>query len=484
MMSNEKADLVNTQATLEDYDALSSSNSAINSSHSGVVHTSNRHVNELFTIGGCVLATLIIGYNFGFTSSSIADLENEKRLTKIESNWFASLLYFGAIVGSLAVFLCLENFGRKPILNFISPVSAIGWWLIVADFHVSLLFIGRTLCGISFGALAAVLVTYLTETVNENWRGIVLPGFGVVVSVGQLLCFVLRLFISWQWLVVTALFIVFFSAIAATQLPESPRWLMKHGRQDEARENLKWLRMGDKEKVEAEMSAMEQSSSFNVKDSANFRDIIREQQYRKPALLSIVLALGLAFSCHAAVSSFVWQILKDNGIFNESMATFGLGLLQVVAGVIITLIANMAERRTYLTTGGIAVSVSLLLLSLCNLLQNVISSVHFISRLSVVALVVYYVAYVIGWNAFAIPVASEILPTSIRGKCVSLACSINLICNFVISLTFQPLESLIQPWGTFLLYGTINLIWTIIVAVYLPVDIKTKTLEEIELKFQ
>ena len=473
-MNNEKAGLVNTQATLEDYYALSSSYSAINSSHSGVVHTSNRYVHELFTIGACVLATLIVGYNCGFTSSSIADLENEKRLTKSESNWFASLLFLGAIVGSLVVFLCLERFGRKLIIIFLSPVSAIGWWLIVADFHLSLLLIGRTLCGISYGALAAVLTTYLAETVNENWRGIVLPSMGVVISVGHLLCVFLRLFISWQWLAVIALFIVFLSAVAATQLPESPRWLMKNGRQDEARENLQWLRMGDTEKVEVEMLAMEQSSSFNVKDSVNFRDIIREQQYRKPILLSLVLALGLAFSCHSVVSSFVWQILKDNGIYNESMTTFGLSLLQVVAGVIITLIANMAEQRTYLTIGGIAVSVSLLLLSVCNLLQNVISSFHFISWLSVVALVVYHVAYVIGWNAFAIPVASEILPTSIRGKCVSLTSAINLICNFVISLTFQPLESLIQPWGTFLLYGTINLILTIIVAVYLPVDMKKK----------
>ena len=450
------------------------------SSSTNLISNKKNYRNELLTSSGVILSGIISGYSIGFTTSAIADLEKENRLTTSEANWFAALLHVGAILGCLLAAVISDYLGRKLSMMISANLAAVGWWLTLADWHVSFLFIGRVMCGMQFGLLSTVAASYLVETMSEHLRGIFMSATGLSVSMGMLFCYFFRLLLNWQWQIVAALCFTVIYAFVMAFLPESPRWLMKYGRVEEANESLNWLRMGDHATVHLELVAMEKSGSFNQGNKVKIKEILLEQKYRNPLLLTTLLAFDFFLSCHAAFLAFTWQILQDNGINEDSVTTFGLGFLQIIVGIVITIIANVAERRTFLTIGGATVSVSLLLLSIYDILQGASLINNNMRWLSVAFLVMYFIGFNVGLNAFAYTAINEILPTEIRGHVVGIASAVSYIGNAISSATFRPLESVVGQWGAFLIYAVLNTLVTIVVALRLP-DTKTKSLEEIEL---
>ena len=473
-MASEETKLVLTNKVPDSQESVSSKNGLSVPSFDGLR-------NEILTTGGGVLLTLLLGYSIGFASPASLSLVNEGKMTESQTNWFASLLFLGALLGCILAFLSVDYLGLKLQLMCSAVISAIGWWLIVSNFHISLLLIGRALCGISFGIAAPLNSTYLIETLSEKTRATAMSICGLTVSVGTLLCFFFSIILPWRWLSLTALCFCAAYIIAMYFLPESPRWLMAHGRVDEAKQSLSWLRMGNTAIFETELSAIEKSCSYNAMKSFKINEIIHERKHHKPFLLCGVIILGLIFSCHSAIIAYLQQILIDIGVENWQVASLGLSFVQVVTSFVIVIIANRAERRMFLTVGGTLISVALFLFGLLDFLERVFL-LNIANWLTIIILMVYFIGYNASWHVFAYVAMNEICPQSIRGQVVSFAFAINNVGFFVSTFTLRPLETLICPWGTFLIYVIFHTLSTVAVALYLP-DTKMMTLEEIELNF-
>jgi MFS family permease len=203
------------------------SSSDCNSSGNGI----GDFKNELIVVLVLTLSLMAVGFNIGFTSSSIADLMSEGRLNANTANWFASLSLLGSVLGSGLGGVMADLWGRKLPFILETTIAAVGWWLIVADFHVSMLLLGRLLCGIQAGISSTVVSVYLVETMTEARRSSTVACGNFVIQAGELMAFVFRLFFSWRWLAIVAICLALLFAIAVTiLLPESPRWYIRHGK--------------------------------------------------------------------------------------------------------------------------------------------------------------------------------------------------------------------------------------------------------------
>ena len=440
----------------------------------------NRH--EIFAAVGPCLSAVLAGFSNGFTSSSISDLLSEDRLTVSQANWFASLFYLGALGGGVAFAILSNSFGRKLSLMFSAVVAAIGWWMIVADLHVSFLLIGRTFCGIHAGLHAVLSPMYVVETIREETRDTFTTLIGVTYNAGMLLCFLFRLFLFWRWLTVVALCNCIIFIFIMSFMPETPRWYLIHRRPEDAKKSLMWFRMvPESMAINTELATMEQSF-FTHQQQTSLSSLFKERKYRQPLLLGVLLMSAMPLSCYYAIISFIWQIAEDVHISSEANLTVYIGLLQLIVGLVMTTIVHTAKRRIFLGVGGVFATVSLFLLGFADFFQRQ-EWVSNTKSMTILGLVMYFICYNIGWNVCSALIMNEILPNTIRSTGSGTAVGVKYLLSFVTTQAFRPLEASIFPFGTFFAFATVNLGVTVVLLYFLP-ETKSKTLESIEEYFQ
>ena len=107
--------------------------------------------NEFIASLGPWLSFTAVGFYFAFTSPAMAQLQEDGSLTASQANWFASIYYFGGLLGGCIAGIVSDTFGRKMALLLGGTVAAIGWLLTLLNFHYSFLLIGRLFCGFDAG---------------------------------------------------------------------------------------------------------------------------------------------------------------------------------------------------------------------------------------------------------------------------------------------------------------------------------------------
>ena len=438
-------------------------------------------LHEILTAACIYLAVLQIGFNLGFATAAIGELLVEHKLTKFEVSLFGAFLFLGSALGNSAVAILPDLCGRKLSLMIGAVASGIGWWLVIADFHVYVLYAGRLLCGFNYGFTKLLAIIYLTETMSYSMRGTVVAINSIINELSIALCFGLSFILSWRWIAVVSIGIILVFIVAMVWLPESPRWYAKYGHFDEARQSLMWLRMGDTAKVRDEMTAIENPPrARNVEVS--IANLISERSFRCPLLVALLIAFAQSLSCYYPMITFFRQILSAYNVTNTTIISFCIALMQVVICGITAALAYRTGRRTFLILGGAIVTVSLLLLSLADILFQG-NTYAYPNWLTMVSAFAFMIGSNVGMNTFANLIIYEVLPTPIRSFVAGIVHTIGSIAIFISSFTFNPMLETIYLSGTFFFYCLLNLALTILVALFVP-ETSNQYLEEVELNFQ
>jgi MFS transporter, putative metabolite:H+ symporter len=155
----------------------------------------------------------------------------------------------GLFLGALGQGEFTDRFGRKTVFQF--AVAFYSLLTIVAALAptVGLLAIGRFLAGIALGAAAPLCFAYTAEYSPKRIRGRITAfmqfvGGACVWPLGTLLALALRDTVGWRgvWVIIGLGGLAVFAA--SFRLPESPRWLVTHGRGKEALNQLETMGLG------------------------------------------------------------------------------------------------------------------------------------------------------------------------------------------------------------------------------------------------
>lgn len=127
-----------------------------------------------------LLGALGMGLVLGWTAPALITMVDDDSEPKLDNEadkdaitWIGSSMTLGALVGALFSGTISQYFGRKKALIFYGIPFTIGWLLLVFAKSITLLIVGRVVCGISCGLLSGTAPSYVVEISTIAIRGLI-----------------------------------------------------------------------------------------------------------------------------------------------------------------------------------------------------------------------------------------------------------------------------------------------------------------------
>ena len=457
------------------------------------------------TIGG-----FLFGYDTAIISGCNTFLEVHFKLTPAMLGWVVSSALLGTILGCVISGSITDKIGRKKALILAASllsISAIGsmlppqflgltentfWIRSDADFAFKFLIAIRMIGGIGVGITSVVAPVYISELTLPKNRGKMVSLYQLSITLGILLAFLVDWIVLnqageqagiisgektefWKWLFVDELWrgmfgteipIALLFLILLFFVPESPRWLVAQGRNEEAMVTM--IKIDGEEHAKQQMIEIKELVKT---ETGGFKELL-QPFLRIPLLIGIFLPMFAHLSGIAAIMYFAPNIINES-IASVENAFLGAVLVGVVnSAFTFVAIMNIEKfgRRKLLLIGVTGAFLSLTGVGILFAMD---------SNLVIIPLLFYVASFAFSFGPIVWVIISEIFPTNIRGLAVSIGSFSLMTTGFFITLTNPILIEAIRPSGTFFLYAILTLpaIWFI--WKYVP-ETKGKTLEQIE----
>ena len=325
----------------------------------------------LFFSLGISLAIIMEGYDMAlmgnfysvpqFRQQYGTKLENgDYQLTSGWQSALSAISSVGAIFGLILAGHLIEKFGFRHSMFIGLGLMAVSIYIVYSARSVEMLFLGELCCGAPWGMFQGMASTYAADVAPLALRSLLTSYISLCWSLGQFFCVgVLRacldrsdewayripFAVQWIWLPPIAC-VVFFA-------PESPWWLLRKGRRDDARQALRDLAspaVSDQE-INGALRLMHVTNKQekSVQEGTTYRDMFDGINLRRTEITAVAwvcqVLSGTWFSSN--ITYFMEQAGQDQSIaFNFGLGMTGLGCLGVIACFFIT--PYVGRRQMYL----------------------------------------------------------------------------------------------------------------------------------------
>jgi len=436
--------------------------------------------------------TAIGGFLFGYDTAVINGantyLQSHFALDPVKDTFLIGLgtasAIIGCIPGAMSAGFISDRFGRRRVLFVCAVLYALSALLSAIPNTFGQFIAARVLSGVAIGASSMICPVYIAEIAPAKWRGRLgtLFQFGIVAGI------FLTLFINrwiqqsgdaawntdhgWRWMLAAESVPALVFLFLLFPIPESPRWLIAAGRDEEARRVL--ARIGGVEHAATEITAVK---NVLQQEEGSLAELF-SRHYRLPLLIAFVLMVGGQFSGINAIMYYSTEIFKTatgsaNAAFNSSV---WIGLINFLATFGAIIFVDKIGRKPLLLLGNAVQAGALLTVGLI-----FVHNPHSPALLGFVLL--YVSAFAIAAGPLPWVVCSEIFPAKLRGRAMSVATFFIWVACLIVAQTFPLLLNRIGAAKTFWIYAGCSALAFLFILVRLP-ETKGRTLEEIELSWK
>lgn len=342
----------------------------------------------------------------------------------------------------------------------------------------------RVFLGLAVGASSALVPAYMSEMAPAKMRGRLTGINQTMIVSGMLLSYVMDFLlkdlpenIAWRLMLGLAAVPALILFAGVSFLPESPRFLVKSHRVDDARTVLSYIRDNDKE-IDTELAQIQQTAAEekNVSKATSWGTVF-SGKYRYLAIAGIGVAAFQQFQGANAIFYYIPLIVeKATGSAASSALMWPIiqGILLVIGSLVFLAIADKFKRKTLLILGGTVMGLSFILPTVIKVLMPSASPMVIVAFLSL-----YVAAYSFTWAPLTWVIIGEVFPLAIRGRASGAASSANWIGSFAVGLLFPIMTATMPQDAVFAIFGVICLLGVWFIKACVP-ETKGRSLEEIE----
>ena len=430
---------------------------------------------------------ILFGYDIGVMTGALPFLQNDWSLQGNASiiGWITSAVMFGAIFGGAMAGQLSDRLGRRKMILISAIIFVIGSILSgIAPHNGEYYLIGvRILLGLAVGAASALVPAYMSEMAPAHLRGRLSGINQTMIVSGMLLSYVVDFLLkdlpetmAWRLMLGLAAVPAIILFLGVLRLPESPRFLVKHGLVDEARRVLGYIR-NTKDEVEAELADIKNMTATEANLKEPSLATLFSDKYRYLVTAGVGVAAFQQFQGANAIFYYIPLIVeKATGQAASSQLMWPIikGVLLVLGSLIFLVIADKFNRRTLLTVGGTIMGLSFILPAVIN---SIIPNAD--PMMIVFFLCIYVAFYSFTWAPLTWVIVGEIFPLAIRGRAAGLASSFNWIGSFLVGLLFPIMTASLSQATVFAIFGVICMLGVCFIRNCVP-ETRGHTLEEIE----
>jgi SP family myo-inositol transporter-like MFS transporter 13 len=446
----------------------------------------------------------------GVISSTLISINTDlssRPLTTLDKSLVTSATSFFALLASPITGVLADQYGRKTVILVADILFILGALWQALSTTVGGMIIGRSIVGAAVGSASFVVPLYISELSPSPFRGRLVVVSSLFITGGQVLAYVVGWLFSerthgWRWMVGLGALPAAIQFVMLFFLPETPRYLVKAGRRQQALKVLSRVYSGMAErdgklvnavlrKVEKEIEEEENAAGLRgtpglVKSEwkakieriqDNLAQLVIIEGNRRALVIACMLQSFQQLCGFNSLMYFSATILRLVGFKSPTLTSLSIA----VTNFLFTLVAfhyidRIGRRRILLWS----VPIMVIGLALCAVAfgfvdvpaeeaataTSVVTGNRLWPLVILLAMVTYVAGYAIGmgnvpWQQ------SELFPLSVRSLGSAVSTATNWGSNTFIGITFLPMMAIFTPVGTFALYAVVCVIaWIAIWIIY------------------
>ncbi|MEV5719203.1 sugar porter family MFS transporter [Amycolatopsis mediterranei] len=429
------------------------------------------------------LGGILFGYDLGVISGVLPFIGKLWALSSWDKGVITASLSVGAIVGALLSSRTNEALGRRRTIMVAAGIVIVG--TLAASFSPTflLLVLSRLIIGLGIGLSSSTVPTYLSELAPAKWRGAMGALNQIFIVLGILIAFLVSYELgpisAWRWMFAGAIVPAVILLVGLVFLPETPRWLVKNGQEDEARRVLASAH-GSTVNLDEEIATIHEVIRLDTEEKPRIRDLF-SGFVRPMIVVALLLAIGQQFSGVNAINAYFPTMLIGLGFATQAALLSGvlLGVTKFLFTAWVVFVVDRWGRKPLLLIGNVIMVVTLVAAGL------VVLNVHDTGTrglLMLVMMVLYLVGYELGWGAVVWVMMSEVFPLKYRATGMGVSSVVLWAATGIVSAVFPLISDpkSLGIGGSMFLFAGVNVVLFVLTKWLVP-ETKGRSLEQIEL---
>ncbi|KZP12128.1 general substrate transporter [Athelia psychrophila] len=446
----------------------------------------------------------LFGYDQGVMSALLSAPQFQKVFPQVVTlgqpanhatlqSFVVAIYEIGCLVGALSNLWIGDRLGRKRTIVLGGILMIIGAILQTTSYSYAQLVVARIVTGLGNGLNTSTVPTYHAECSPAKNRGSLIMIEGSLITFGIMISYWIDFALFWasdssaQWRVPIALQIIFALVMIGGigYLPESPRWLVKQGRNAEAMAVISALNdapVSDPEVLRTYHGIREAVAIDDAptRGKAPLKELFthgRGQNFRR-ATLGIVVQCFQQITGINLITYYATLLFERLGIDDVKSRIIAAcnGTEYFLASLIAIALIDRVGRRKLMLFGATGQCITMVLLAVLGSIDKSAANVA-----SAVLLFVFNSFFAVGWLGMTWLYPAEIVGLRIRAPANALSTASNWIFNFVVVMVTGPSFSAIS-WRTYIVFAALNAFIIPVVYLFFP-ETAGRSLEDMDVVF-
>ncbi len=385
------------------------------------------------------LGGLLFGFDTAVINGAMPFFVKYFELTKAMQGWAVSSALLGCVFGALFAGKLSDAYGRRYMLRILAVlffISALGTG---GATNFTIFILARIIGGLAIGGASVISTVYISEIAPPNKRGMLAATFQLAIVVGILVAFSSDLLLmdtgdnNWRFMFLAGCVpaIIFF--VLLFYVKRSPRWLVKVGNIEEAKEVLKEVVQA--EDCEKTLADIRESIDAEVANKSIYL-------FKKPNLKLVMIGFAVGmfnqFTGINIIMYYATDIFRSAGFSTNSAIgqTVMIGFTNLLFTLIAMSIIDKVGRKTLLLFGSLGMTLFLGLFGFGFITNS-------ISGYGLLALLIGFIAcFAASQGAVIWVLLSEMFPNNIRARGSSIGSFSHWMFNTIITFLFPVVVGL------------------------------------------